>query len=550
MNKSRHIITALLCICALTLHAVPAKRERCMLTLKDGTRVEATAMGDEHLHYYVTDDKRYLLCDAMDIARYVEEETVKTQWQARAEKRQAMRDKHSERRRARGQADTMTGTKRGIVMLVDFPDVPFHYDAETFNRLFNEIGYSDGFNAGSVRDYFLSASYGQFDFVFDVVGPVTMSQPLAYYGANDAWGYDVRPATMVAEAIAMLDDEVDFSTYDWDDDGEVEQVYVIHSGYDEAQRSASTNIWSHSWTLTEAQQGGDGNGAVTADGVLIDKYATSAELTGKSGYGLCGIGTACHEFSHCFGLPDVYDTWGNTFGMDSWSIMDYGEYNGDGGTPAGFTSYERMFCGWLQPIELTEAIVVENMPPLTSEPVAYIMRNSGKPDEYYLLENRQQESWDRYLEGHGMLILHIDYDEWAWDKNSVNINASHPHLTIIPADNIRSATTLAGDTWPGTTRKTELSNTTLPAASLYNYNAEGTKMMNHSLSGIRETADGLIGFTFDENALGIAAPPRWQSVQGSGAIYNLKGQQVQPQERGLVIKPSANGKYKLTTTIQ
>ena len=94
--------------------------------------------------------------------------------------------------------------------------------------------------------------------------------------------------------------------------------------------------------------------------MTVDSYATSAELQGKGGLTICGIGTACHEFSHCFGLPDTYDTNGIYFGMGSWDLMDYGEYNGSGGKPAGFTSYERMFCGWLKPTELTEPIIVQH----------------------------------------------------------------------------------------------------------------------------------------------------------------------------------------------
>ena len=550
----QHIILSLIsCIFTLTLYAVPAKRERCVLTLPDGSKVEATFMGDEHLHFYLADDGRFLLCDSIDIAHYVDADTIRTRWQARASKRQAAMNKRNAARRARQreQAEAMTGSKRGLVILVDFPDVPFYYGHDTFERLFNEEGYNDGVNMGSVHDYFIDASYGLFDYSFDVVGPVTMSHPLEYYGENDSYGYDKRPGTMVTEAIAMVDEQVDFTVYDWNNDGEMEQIYIIHSGYDEAAHSSRTNIWSHAWTLTEAKDEGDGEGPVTVDGVTVDSYATSAELQGKGGLTICGIGTACHEFSHCFGLPDTYDTNGIYFGMGSWDLMDYGEYNGSGGKPAGFTSYERMFCGWLKPTELTEPIIVQNMPALTSAPVAYILRNSGKADEYYLFENRQQESWDQDIKGHGMLILHVDYDEQAWFDNTINTDGSHPRLTLIPADNIRSTFTQNGDAWPGTSGNTELSASSTPAAKLYNFNVEGTQMMNHAITEISESDDGLISFTFDEQALGIAAPETFcqeKQINWQDATYNLGGQQVAPSYRGIVIKRSADGKTHLTTT--
>lgn len=529
--KLRTILVFLTYICALALHAVPAKHSRYVLTLPDGSTVEATAMGDEHLHFFLADDGRCLLLDSIGIARYVEQDTIRARWQARAAKRQAARDRRMQARRARqaGQPGAMTGSRRGLVILVEFPDVPFHHDNDVFRRLFNEEGFDEGVNVGSVHDYFHDVSYGVFDFSFDVVGPVTVSQPLEYYGANDSEGYDLHPATMAAEAIRLTDEAVDFSRYDWDGDGEVEQIFIIHSGFDEAQTNRFAEIWSHAWTLSEAMDEGDGNGPVTVDGVLVDSYATSAELLDKSGTAICGIGTACHEFSHCFGLPDTYDTIGRTFGLHSWDIMDYGEYNGDGGTPAGFTSYERMFCGWVEPTELIDAIEVRDMPALTSAPVAYILRNSGKEDEYYLLENRQKEGWDRFVGGHGMLVLHVDYDVQAWKENTVNTISSHPRMTVIPADNIRSSFSLAGDPWPGTSGKTELSATSIPAAKLYNFNAEGTKTMNHTITGIDESDDGLISFIFDEMALGMEGPVSAPDIKVEG-YYDLQGRQAEGRE--------------------
>ena len=526
----------LLCyLCSLIAFAVPAKRERCTLTLVDGSTIEATWMGDEVMHFYQTDDGRCLQCDDKGIAHFVNADVLHKNWKARTYKRQAFRNQRlaSRRKKAGG---TMTGSKRGLVILVQFPDVPFHFTNNTFQHLFNEEGYQDDINIGSVHDYFLDASYGQFDFSFDIVGPITMPDSLYKYGSNNANGDDVHPAVMVAEAVQLIDDFVDFTRYDWDGDGEVEQIFLIHAGYDEAQTRVHNDIWSHAWTLTEAIDEGDGDGPVVVDGVIIDSYATSAELRGKSGFSLTGIGTACHEISHCFGLPDFYDTIGSNFGMNTWDLMDYGEYNGNGGTPVGFTSYERMFCGWLRPTELISPTRITAMPALTSEPIAYILRNSGKWNEYYLLENRQKESWDKYIGGHGMLVLHVDYDSIAWAENEVNTVRMHQRMTIIPADNILYSGTLAGDTWPGTTGKTELSDYSTPAASLYNPNAEGDKLMHHSISEISESSDGLISFIFDEEALRISplpAPPLGE------CLYNLSGQKVSYNYRGIIVQ---NGK--------
>lgn len=522
---------------ALMVSAVPAKRERCTLTLADGSTVEATWMGDESAHFYLTDEGRCLLEDDRGIACFADAEQLQQRWKARNMKRQAARERRAAAVRKKA-GTPMKGSRRGLVILIQFPQTPFHFTHDDFRRFFNEEGYSDEVNYGSVHDYFLDASYGQFDFSFDIVGPVELEYPLSHYGGNNSYGDDRLVGTMVAEAIGKVDQDVDFSQYDWDGDGEVEQIFLIHSGYDEAQTRTSTDIWSHAWTLTEAGEEGDGEGSVTADGVVIDGYACSAELRGKSGSHISGIGTACHEFAHCFGLPDMYDTAGYNFGMNSWDIMDYGEYNGDGGCPAGFTSYERMFCGWLDPVELTDAAIVGNMPALTAMPVAYILRNSGKEDEYYLLENRQQESWDADLGGHGLLVLHVDYDSLAWAENCVNIFRAHQRMTIIPADNTLYSMTLAGDPWPGTSGKTELSDTSVPAARLFNANAEGDLLMHHSITEISETDDGYICFVFDEERLDIKGTKSREdtSERLQYPICNLAGQQVGKMEKpGLYI---------------
>lgn len=229
--------------------------------------------------------------------------------------------------------------------------------------------------------------------------------------------------------------------------------------------------------------------------------------------------------------------------MNSWDLMDYGNYNGNGGTPAGFTSYERMFCGWLEPIELKEADIIQDMPALTSMPVAYILRNSGKEDEYYLLENRQQEGWDKRLSGHGLLILHVDYDRQAWEENTVNTKSQHQRMTIIPADNSPYRFSLAGDPWPGSSGKTELSDTSTPAATLYNESAEGGKFMHHALTEISESDKGLISFIFDEEALGVGTIQDLR-FKPQNEVYDLSGRKWTEASRGIAIK---EGKKIMTT---
>ena len=147
----RIILFAFLSVYALTTFAVPAKRERHRLTLANGSTVEATWTGDETMHFYLTDDGRCLQCDNDGIARFVDADNLHKQWEAKIRKRQDVRARRRALRQRKAQR-AMTGSKPGLVILVQFPDVPFHYTNADFQRFFNEKGYKDQTNIGSVRD--------------------------------------------------------------------------------------------------------------------------------------------------------------------------------------------------------------------------------------------------------------------------------------------------------------------------------------------------------------------------------------------------------------
>ena len=468
--------------------SVPARRITQIYTLQDGSQQELTLTGDEFGHCFLSADGRAFLMDEEGIMQPVSADEVRSRRQTRSLQRNSTR-------RVR-QNITFQGTKRGLVILVNFSDKEFVTRSPqlTLSRIFNEHGYSEGYFTGSVHDYFYDQSYGLFDLEFDVVGPYTLSHNMAYYGENNPNGDDKRAATMVAEACRLADKDVDFARYDWDSDNEVDQVYVIYAGYSEASGAPPSTIWPHEWDLESATSIRDGEGAIRLDGTVINTYACSNELQGIRGSRISGIGTACHEFSHCLGLPDMYDTTGKAFGMDCWDLLDYGCYNNDEYTPAPFTSYERMFCGWLTPIVLTGPATVEGLAPITLAPVAFIIYNKANPNEFYMLENHQKQGWDSYSYGHGLLVIHVDYDEDAWYDNSVNDVASHQRMTIIPADNSLSGRNLAGDPFPGTSNNTSLTNSTQPAATLYNMNSDGQKLLSCPITNIQETATGLISF--------------------------------------------------------
>lgn len=423
------------------------------------------------------------------------------------------------------------GSKKGLVILVEFQDVKFRSDhtRELFDRMFNEKGFNyEGAN-GSVADYFADQSYGQFTPTFDVVGPVTVSSNMAYYGGNSSHGNDTHATDMVYEAAKAVDSQVNFADYDWDGDGEVENFYIIYAGYAESYSGNSSDcIWPHAFGIWY-----DGH-RCNLDGVKVNRYACSQEIYGwesSNDTRLTGIGTPCHEFSHCLGLVDLYDI--DYSGADipeNWTVMSGGSYNNDGYTPSAYTAYERNFCGWLDLIELTEGTEITDMPAITSEPVAYVIYNEGNRNECFFLENRQKEGWDSHQYGHGMMVFHMDYDENVWMANAPNDTKGHSRFMYVPADNKlgTSSTSLAGDPYPGTKNNTSLTDYSTPAATLFNANTDGSFLLHKPIENITESSDGKISFVFDggtklpapeivsagENVTKTSFRAAWQPVSG------------------------------------
>ena len=515
------------------MFAVQAYRRPFQAVLDDGRTVTVRLTGDEFFHRYVDEEGNTL--ERLPDGRFTRETSP---WLSRARRAEGdrLRLMANERRMQRAakarKAGTFKGAKKGLVILVSYTDVKIQekHTQAVFNDMFNKEGYSDGGHIGSVRDYFKAQSYGQFEIDFDVVGPYTLEHERKYYGENQNGGGDKRLGEMIAEAVKLADNDVNYKYYDWDDDGEVDQVFIVFAGFGEASGPGLEDcIWPVEWYLSSSDYGR----TIRLDGVRIDQFACSCELNGVSGTQLGGIGTACHEFSHCLGLPDFYDTRNGieadetNFGMDSWSVMDYGCYNGtydpssgytNANIPSGYTSYERMFCGWLEPRELADGCKVNDMWALTDSAQAYIIYNDANHDEYYLLENRQKTSWDKAGGGHGLLVIHVDYKASAWYDNTVNNDPNHQRCTVIAADNkykdssgYASASNLAGDPYPGTSKNTALTDETTPAATLYNASSDGRKFMGKPIEEIKES-NGKISFLFMGGDSGTLRTPKAETA--------------------------------------
>lgn len=510
MQQRIFILNALLCL-VLSVWAVPAKRGVwCSLSLVDGTEVKAQLVGDEFLHYYVSEDgTKYVQDESTGLYRKMTDEVTA---QRRAAVRRAQAQGRQKRMLRKAQASNVfQGTKKGLIILVQFTDSKFKsgHDLALYRRIANDENYSGNNFRGSIKDYFKAQSHGQFELDFDVAGICQLQHPYAYYGKNNSQKEDVKPGEMVAEACLWAHEHgINFSKYDWNGDGEVDQVFVLYAGHGEASYKDANTIWPHMYYLSASDYGKP----LSLDGVTVDTYACSSELNGDGN--LDGIGTFCHEFSHCMGFPDLYDTSsdGGWFGMGDFDLMCSGSYNGDSKCPAGYSAYEKAECGWLTLKDMTnieQQTSIVGVQPMSADGDAYIIKNKGHEDEYYILENRQKTGWDSYLPASGLMITHVDYDADIWDWNMPNTSGKyedangntktndHQRLTIFRAGKSTDEYGDASDLYPYGSNNS-LTKTSSPASTLYNTNSDGSKYMHVAITDIAIAADGTASFTLSK----------------------------------------------------
>lgn len=446
---------------------------------------------------------------------------------------------------------------RQPVILVSFSDVDFSTDDPVgfYNRIFNEPGYNEGYGLGCVADYFRDQSGGRLNLEFDIYGPVKIDMS-AVSSKGISYGYKIQKAAI--EKLCETE-TTDFSIYDWDGNGEVDQVIFIVAGYTGNQMSGY--LWpSTGWFVGPALPGGI-NASVASLSCELWHYDTSSS---------CGIGTIIHEFFHCLGLPDIYPKAPAKAysAVDEWDLMDGGNYTNYGWCPPNLSAMEKMLMGWGDPIELTGETTITDMKSLSDGGDTYIIRNPANPDEYYLLENRQQKGWDYGCPGQGLLIYHVDYDEVAWKNSCVNESDNHYRydlfhpdgLTYLDWDPVNTGKDnsrwvdeghlhskyLSTSVYPYTNPETlvvtaSLTNESDPAATLFTPNTDGLLLMSKPITNIQMSADGTISFDF------MKAPTAIQRVQPEAdhsPWYDLQGRRLhsRPSQKGLYLH---NGKKEM-----
>lgn len=488
-------ISILFVMLAAAVMAVPARRMTQTITLEDGTTMEAQLVGDEFGHWLVDSNNVHYTANADGTYRMLEATEFAAKKAASDRKRQIRNEQYTGAsiRRAKANqnsnhAPALNIAPRGLLILANFSDVAFKESNSRaeMDSMLNAVNYSYDLAIGSARKYFYDQSGGLYNPQFDVVGPVTLPQPMAYYGQNletgdDRDGDDAMIGDFVLHACSIASQlpGVDFSIYDNDGDEYVDFVYIIYAGYGEADGGGDNTLWPASFDLPSAIYWGYsslGSDAYwntdnyTFDGVGVGAFAYSSELSyynsvrnptrgfTRTNPMRNGIGTFCHEFSHVIGLPDYYDTeYGTNYSSNLtpglWSLMDGGSYNEDGEVPPSYSIYDKYFVGWATPTLLNNPQDVS----LTADGFSgcYITSDgsAATPTDrrtVYYLENRQQSGWDIGLPGHGMMVWKAQYDEDKWYNNVVNNTDNSPNVTYMPADGRYSYSQGDdGDPYPG-----------------------------------------------------------------------------------------------------
>ncbi|MBR6489280.1 MAG: M6 family metalloprotease domain-containing protein, partial [Muribaculaceae bacterium] len=356
---------------------------------------------------------------------------------------------------------------RGLIILINFNDKQFQMDDpnEFYNQLCNTENYTGFYHqgrfqrcTGSVRDYYYDNSMGQFDPVFDIAGPVNLDY--SCYEGND------KAREIFKAALDSVDEQVDFTQYDADNDGEIDMVFFMVAGYSSSYSGNNSGyLWPHMSYLIDWWSGWPPQPYIY-DGKRMGTYASSCEIYGWESQGSTmpnAIGTICHEFSHVLGLPDLYDTdyaegGGQSNHPDEWDVMAGGSSSNFGRTPVGYSLWERWELGFA---DEPPALSLGNytLSALDISNSGYMMHTPNDA-EFFLFENRQPGKWDSALPGHGLVITRVDYsNEQVWWSNEVNCNPAHNYYELV-----RSSGTGSGEVpFPGSKNVTHINSSTYPA---------------------------------------------------------------------------------------
>ena len=370
---------------------------------------------------------------------------------------------------------TKSGTIRTAVIPVQFSDISFKYGR-------TDLVLQESFNANhnSVSEYF-SDNFPYFQlFNFEILPIVTLDKSAAYYGGNNAFSNDSHIEELFIDVCtASVNKGINFSHFDLDSDNNIDLVFIVFAGKNEADGGSSDAIWPMCTDLSNLK--------ATFSGKKLQDVICYSELNGIGEF--AGVGTICHELCHVFGMPDLYDVNGNVEGLanplfGSICLMDKGNFNNNGRTPPYLGALERDALGILHTIEV-KAGESYLLSPIHQSNIALKIPTNNR-DEYFLIEYRDGGTWDTFIGGSGLLVYHVDkswnqagsmtaYERWKY--NAVNANSAHPCAVLV---DILHTGNIKDIFYPGQSDVINLLSNENDALRLWNGNGVGLGIKNVS----------------------------------------------------------------------
>lgn len=287
-----------------------------------------------------------------------------------------------------------TGNVKMLVIPVATAD--YSFDASQLSRIKKGFfGDADETGWESVSSFYKKSSGNKLNITGDVTPVVTLSQTKdelfrkhKTYAQNGVRSTDVILKSVLS---ALADEKFDFSSYDSNNDGYIDAVWMVYSVPEVKQGDQSDLFWAFTtWT----------NDATQYSNLYASTYSWASVdffLTGNYTFGSADAHTFIHETGHMLGLDDYYsyDADGSTNFDTPIGGIDMMDFN-----IVDHNSFSKYLLGWYKPQVITEEYLKTNNYQITlnsfedtgksflipSKSQNGIQYNQTAMDEYLLVE--------------------------------------------------------------------------------------------------------------------------------------------------------------------
>ncbi|MHC5217250.1 Ig-like domain-containing protein [Enterococcus sp. LJL128] len=402
--------------------AVPSLEVEQTYVQPDGTAFAATQYGDEFFNYVAGEDGSVYVKKADDYWYYqvnglsrssveakvgidskpsgtVNKTEVVKQGNGAAERQQFSDTLRTQQNKVLNKEQNL------LVVLVEFNDIKISTTEEEWHQ---KIFGSDG---KTMKNFFSEQTNKRMEVkpaketaaVKNGILKVQMDQE------HPDMGNGFNSFELSANILQRIKDKVDFSIYDRDKNNYIEpdelHVMFIIAGYEQSSGKHGKSVWGHK---------GWSSHLTTVNGLKFTDFTMFGEkMRYKDEDVSSSIGVICHEFGHDIGLPDLYNTEqvngaADGYGVGIVSLMAQGAWGADrtfngmywetdfwGSSPVGLDAYSKIQLG--VPFESLDRTLFyeKDVKAVSAADPTILKLQSINPNEYFLIENRQMNGFDR-----------------------------------------------------------------------------------------------------------------------------------------------------------